>query len=272
VEVSDSLARETLEELIPFLDEPLENPTHVGTYLMAKRARELGIKSVITGDGSDEFFLGYDRHAHWFTAKNPSDSYPALCWTMKPGEGNELYTALAKEFMRPMVNGFGSQVEPVLNLSSALQFERTERLTHYHNMRLDLMTMAHGVEAKVPFQDHRIIEYSLRIPPHILIGKTRKEWLSEAARHYLPKDIIDRRKILFPSLPDQWISGKGLGWAAGILLDPGAQIHSWVIPDVMERYIKEHKEETHLRGKLLWALITLELWMQNLEKWRKDKK
>src|SRR6266568_2448484 len=68
VELSDEIARQTLMELVPYMDEPLENPIHVGTYLMAKRARDLGIKSVLTGDGSDEFFLGYERHACWFNS------------------------------------------------------------------------------------------------------------------------------------------------------------------------------------------------------------
>lgn len=270
VTVSDSLARAALEELIPFLDEPLENPIHVGTYLMAKRARELGIKTVITGDGSDEFFLGYERHTHWFKNPNPAASYPSLCWTMRPEEADQLYPPLAKESIRPMIDGFGREIEPILDMTSALQFERMERLTQYHNMRLDRMTMAHGIEAKVPFQDHRIIEYSLRIPPHILIGRTGKEWLQEAARPYLPEEIINRKKVMFPSLPDQWLSDEGSKWAAEILLDSDARIHKWVRPDVLEKYIDEHAHETHLRGKLLWALLTQELWLQNLKKWRKN--
>lgn len=269
VEISDSAARQTLTELVHFLDEPLENPTHVGTYLMAKRARELGIKSVVTGDGSDEFFLGYERHACWFTNPNPAAVYPSLCWTLKPNEAEELYLAHAKEATRPIIDGYGREMEPVLDMRTALRFERWERLTQYHNMRLDRMTMAHGVEAKVPFQDHRIVEYSLRIPPSILIGKSRKEWLQEAAKPYLPHELIYRDKVLFPSLPDQWLSGEGSKWVAEILLDRGARIHEWMKPEVLEKYVREHADKTHPRGKQLWALTTLELWKRQLPNWRK---
>ncbi len=270
VDVSDSLARSTLEELIHFLDEPLENPTHVGTYLMSKRARELGIKTVITGDGSDEFFLGYDRHAHWFSHPSPATTYPSLCWTLKPEEADELYTPEARNTTKPIVDGFGREIEPILNMTSALRFERLERLTQYHNMRLDRMTMAHGVEAKVPFQDHRIVDYSLRIPLATLIGKTRKEWLQEVARPYLPAEIIYRKKILFPSLPNQWLAGQGSKWAAEILLDQGAKNREWINRAVLEKYITEHANGTHLRGRLLWALVTMELWNKQLPEWRRN--
>jgi asparagine synthase (glutamine-hydrolysing) len=272
VTISDSLARDTLSQLIPYLDEPLENPTHIGTFLMAKRAKELGIKSVLTGDGSDEFFLGYERHACWFTNSDPVRAYPKLCWTMKPDEADELYTKEAKASLQPIVNGLGKPVESVLNMDQALMFERWERLTEYHNMRLDRMTMAHSVEARVPFLDHRIVEYALQIPHAILFGKTGKEWLQKVAKPLLPSEILNRPKFLFPSLPDQWLSGEGVLWAAKILLKKNAKIHKWIKPYILKKYIQEHKDGTHLRGKLLWAIIVLELWLREVASWKRMRK
>ncbi len=272
VTISDELARETLMELVPFLDEPLENPTHVGTFLMAKRAKELGIKSILTGDGSDEFFLGYERHACWFTSQDPVRTYPTLCWTMKPSEADELYLDEVKDLLTPITNSFGQHVEPVLDMDQALRFERWERLTEYHNMRLDRMTMAHGIEAKVPFLDHRIVEYSLQIPHKTLFGSSGKEWLEEVATPFLPDEILKRPKILFPSLPDQWLSKAGSIWLSEILLDKHAKIQQWMKPQVIAKYIAEHESGTHLRGKLLWAMASLELWLQNLSSWKNIEK
>lgn len=271
VEISDSKARQTLMELVPYMDEPLENPIHVGTYLMAKRAHELGIKTVLTGDGSDEFFLGYERHACWFKKPNPVDLYPKLHWTMKPEEAAELYKPEANDALRPIIDGSGNPIEPILNMEQALLFERRERLPEYHNMRLDRMTMANGVEARVPFLDHRIVDYSLQIPLNTLFGTNGKEWLQEVAKPWLPTEIINRPKILFPSLPDQWLSGEGADWAAEILLDPAADTSKWLKPNIVEKYIHEHKDKKHLRGKLLWALVALELWLKNQSSW-KDKR
>lgn len=267
--ITDSIARKTLKKFISYIDEPLENPIHVGTYLMAKRARDLGIKSVLTGDGSDEFFLGYQRYLCWFNKiENPTVAYPKWLWTLTPEDASELYTDEAVKSVKPMVNAFNHKIEPFLDVNQALMFERLDRLSEYHNMRLDRMTMAHEVEARVPFLDHRIVEYALRIPLPILFGTSGKGWLQEIAKPWLPTAILNRPKVHFPSLPDQWLSGEGARWAAEILLDPEARIRKWIKQDVLERYIREHEKKIRKHGRLLWALIVLELWLKNLTNWR----
>ncbi|OGH24079.1 MAG: hypothetical protein A2698_00555, partial [Candidatus Levybacteria bacterium RIFCSPHIGHO2_01_FULL_42_15] len=274
VEITDSTARRALMDLVAYIDEPLENPIHIGTYLMAKRAHELGVKSVLTGDGSDEFFLGYARHACWLSksTETPSIAYPKWLWTLKPEEAEEIYTPLATASIKPMTDAFNHQVEPFLTVNQALKFERLDRLSEYHNMRLDRMTMAHGVEARVPFLDHRVVEYALQIPLPTLFGKSGKGWLQNIAKPWVPAEILNRPKVHFPSLPDQWLSGMGAKWTAEILLDHKAYIREWIKPKVLERYIMEHKEKIRNRGRLLWALIVLELWLQNLYSWRDVKR
>ncbi len=273
IEINNASARQALMELVHFLDEPLENPIHIGTYLMAKRARELGIKSVMTGDGSDELFLGYARHGCWFNqpANDASITYPKWLWTLTPDEAHALYRTDAAAQLRPMIDAEGHAVEPFSNVDQVLRFERLDRLSEYHNMRLDRMTMAFGVEAKVPFLDRRIVEYALQIPLATLFGKTGKGWLQEVARPYIPAEILNRKKIHFPSLPDAWLSGEGANWAAEILLDNAARTRTWMQPDMIERYLMEHKSGQRQHGRLLWALLVLELWLQNLPSWSTQK-
>jgi asparagine synthase (glutamine-hydrolysing) len=269
VDVTDEIARQTLMDLVPFMDEPLENPIHIGTYLMAKRARELGIKSIITGDGADEFFLGYQRFEPWFKGNaNPGSDYMKWLWTMKPSEADHLYTDEAKELLRPMRDSQDHPVLPFSDIHQALRFERIDHLSEYHNNRVDRMTMAHGVEARLPFQDHRIVEYSLRIPLANHYGTSGKAWLRKTAEPWLPPEIINRQKIHFPSLPDKWLSGKGADWAAEILLDQNARTRKWIKSAVLEHYINEHKNEIHTHGRVLWSLVVLELFLQNLPSWR----
>lgn len=265
VEISDETARKTLEEAVHFMDEPLENPIHVGTYLMAKRAEELGIKSVLTGDGSDEFFIGYDRHRPWFkVGANPSVEYPPYLWTMTPDAAKELYTDEAKSLLRPMVGYVGNRIEPFADADEALTFERFDRLTEYHCNRLDRMTMARGVEARVPFLDHRVVEFSLQIPHAYHMGASGKEFLQAVAKPFLPQEIIHRRKIHFPSLADQWTSGEGVIWASKILLADDALTRRWINSTVLERYIEAHDKKQKRHGRLIWALVTLELWLRKL--------
>lgn len=268
VEVSDEGARQALMDHIPYMDEPLQNPIHVGTFLMAKRARDMGIKTIITGDDSDEFFLGYSRFEPWFNAPDPGTAYTKMLQFMTPEEAGDLYTEEAKHLIKPMTDAQDQPFIPFGNLNRALLYERGYHLPDDHNMRVDLMTMSHGVEARVPFQDHRIVEYSLNIPPATHFGASGKAWLQEVANPWLPPEIINRKKIHFPSLPDQWLSGKGADWAAEILLDQNAHTRRWVKHDVLEKYINEHREKTQNHGRLLWALVVLELWFKNMSSWR----
>ncbi len=264
VTITDEAARDALTSLVPFMDEPLENPIHVGTFLMAKRAHELGIKSVITGDGSDEFFLGYERHVPWFTKtpKEAQEEYPRWLWTEKPEEANELYSSWAKEHTTPMIDAQKTVLEPFTDIEKVLRFERWERLQEYHCTRLDRMTMAWGVEAKVPFLDHRLVEYTLKVPLKTLFGTTGKGWLQGIASDYLPPEIIHRPKVHFPSLPDQWLTGKGIFWMREVLLSPHAKIQNLFDRPILERYIQEHEKGTIKHGRLLWAIMALELWLE----------
>lgn len=269
VDFTDEGARQALMDLIPYMDEPLQNPMHVGNFLMAKRAREMGIKTIITGDGSDEFFLGYERFGPWFNqTRDRGTAYVKWLQFMTPEEAEELYTQEAKNLIRPMIDAQGRPFLPFDNLNQVLRFERGYHLPDDHNMRLDLMTMAHGVEGRVPFQDHRITEYSLNIPSSTHFGVSGKAWLKEVAKPWLPQEIITRKKALFPYLPDQWLSGKGTDWAVEILLDQNAHSRRWIKPDALGKYINEHKEGTRKHGRLLWSLIVLELWLKNMSSWR----
>lgn len=263
VYITPEIARNTLEELIKFLDEPLENPTHVGTYLMSKKAKELGLKTVITGDGADELFLGYKRQECWLKSENPRAEYPELNWKIdKP-----LLDRLYKEDFLERVKDKKYIPEIIGNMKDALMYERGERLPEYHNMRLDRMTMAHGIEAKVPFQDYRIAEYSFSLSVNELMKDTRKGWLKEVATFWLPKEIIYREKSIFPSLPDEWISNDGIKWAKDILLNSDSKINTYLKQKEMQNLIEEHEKQKKKHGKELWALIVLELWLRNLENW-----
>lgn len=271
VTISDEDARKALTEIVAYIDEPLENPIHIGTYLMAKRANELGIKSILTGDGSDEFYLGYERIACWLngSTENPNASYIKLLSTMKPEEATLLYKDEISVLVEPIVDSTGDPVEPFKDINQVLLFERLDHLSEYHNMRIDRMTMAHGVEAKVPFEDHRLVEFALQIPIKTLFGSSAKEWLGQASKPWVPDEIINRPKVHFPSLPDQWLKGDGAEWTQAVLLDQGARTRAWIKPDALEGYIAEHKNQEKDHGRLLWALMVLELWLRNIPNWRK---
>lgn len=260
VDITPEVARNTLEELVKYLDEPLENATHVGTYLMAKKARELGLKTVITGDGSDELFIGYERQECWKKNNNPKEIYPSLSWIIPKNEIDKLYNNRFKKIIKDRKY----IPENIDNIDDALIYERGERLPEYHNMRLDRMTMAHSIEAKVPFEDVRIANYTLNLSVDELMQGERKGFLKEIATEYLSEELVYRKKAIFPSLPNEWISGDGIKWAKKILLKRNSKIRKLMNMKELRKYIDEHATGFAKHGKALWAIITLELWLENL--------
>jgi asparagine synthase (glutamine-hydrolysing) len=267
VEISDELACQTLSEFVSYIDEPLENPIHVGTYLMAKRARDLGLKTVLTGDGADEFFLGYERHAFCTNPTfNPSDNkYVSLMKTIKSSVSEEIYTPEARAGILPIMNINDQSIEPFYNFAQVMDFEQRNRLQEYHCMRLDRMTMANGVEARVPFLDRRIVEFAQKIPFKIRYGQNSKDLLRNAAAKFLPVSILEREKAHFPSLSSRWMGGNGAKWVAEVLLDPSAKTRRWLDRNTLEKWIVENNTGQRDRGRDLWAFMVAELWLR--ESW-----
>ena len=263
VTISPENARTTLEELVLHLDEPLENPTHVGTYMMAKRASELGIKTVLTGDGADEYFLGYERFRPLFGKQvaNSFKKYANQLWSLDPLLFEELYTEKARLLMDSLTEQCNQTMKPITSIQEALILEQGDRLPEYHCMRLDRMTMAWGVEARVPFLDRRITQLANQIPPAIRYGQHGKDWLKKAVSPFLPQSIIQRKKDFFPSLPAHWIRAGGIDWASEILLSEGAEISRFFNQKVLENWLELHKNHKQDYGRTLWACIVLELWL-----------
>jgi asparagine synthase (glutamine-hydrolysing) len=198
---------------------------------------------------------------------NPLHDYPPQLWTLSPQDADKLYTDEAKSKIRPMRGYSGELIEPFDTLEKTLYFERFDRLTEYHCNRLDRMTMAQSLEARVPFLDRRVIDFALQLPYESIVGASGKQFLQAVARPFLPDEILYRPKAHFPSLVNQWTSGKGSIWASEILLDNQAQTRKWIKADILSQYISEHNDGRRNMGRLIWALVTLELWLRNPSKY-----
>ena len=271
VNVTDQDAIETLQKVVCFQDEPIENPTHVCTYLMAQRASDLGIKTILTGDGADELFYGYSRFASFFQEQvdAPGAQYHAQ---LVSGHGKSILRSLFKTEVYEQCHAprdiDGDLIGEFHSFDDVSRFEQRNRLPEYHCMRLDRMTMAWGVEARVPFLDRRVAEFAQRIPATTHYGNDGKDFLRSVLRKYIPNAIINRPKQFFPSLPDQWLRGRGNEWTKEVLLDPGAEVSNLFKRKELERLIDDHGSEKANHGRLLWSITVIELWLknQNLDK------
>jgi asparagine synthase (glutamine-hydrolysing) len=122
--------------------------------------------------------------------------------------------------------------------------------------------MAWGVEARVPFLDHRLIEFAQKIPYSVRYGSNGKEWLKEAFSTIVPDSILYRKKSFFPSMADDWVRGEGLGWASEILLSPHVEIARWFDQRTLQKWLVDHNNRNRNLGRALWGCIVLELWLK----------
>jgi asparagine synthase (glutamine-hydrolysing) len=132
--------------------------------------------------------------------------------------------------------------------------------------RVDNMTMAWGLEARVPFLDHELVEVAARIPAELKVKGDGKYILKEAGRKVIPHDVIDRPKGYFPVPALKYLRGPFLDRVRDLLSQPAAQKRGVFNPVYIDRLLQDPEGNiTPLRGSKLWQVALLEYWLQSHE-------
>ncbi len=146
-------------------------------------------------------------------------------------------------------------------MDKALRIDSTVMLVEDPVKRVDNMTMAWGLEARVPFLDHNVAELSARIPARYKLPDGGKYVLKEAARKIIPAEVIDRPKGYFPVPGLKHLEGETFNWVRELLLDP-SQERGLYNPQALDRLLSDpHGQLTPLRGSKLWQLAAVNLWL-----------
>ena len=128
-------------------------------------------------------------------------------------------------------------------------------------MKQDQMSMAASIESRVPFLDHKLVEFASSLSPRLkLRGFTTKWILREAVRSILPATILTRKKMGFPVPFGMWMRGEWQSVAQDILLDRRTQERGIVDRAAAERLIASHASGAQEGGDAIWGLMNLELW------------
>jgi len=126
--------------------------------------------------------------------------------------------------------------------------------------KTDRMSMAHGLEVRSPFLDHRLIELGLRLPPATRArGLKRKRVLRAAVRDLVPAHVLEYPKRGFALPLDRWFRTDLEGWITS-LIGPGARLRHHLRPAALDSLLAEHQRGAH-HGQLLWALATAEVFL-----------
>jgi asparagine synthase (glutamine-hydrolysing) len=128
-------------------------------------------------------------------------------------------------------------------------------------MKQDQMSMAASIESRVPFLDHKLVEYAATLPARLkLRGFSTKRVLREAMKGVLPESILTRPKMGFPVPFAEWMRGPSSALARDVLLDRRSRERGIINPSRVQRMIDAHAAGRVRAGDRIWTLLNLELW------------
>ncbi|MEV8516790.1 asparagine synthase (glutamine-hydrolyzing) [Dactylosporangium sp. NPDC051484] len=187
----------------------------------------------------------------------PGESVDALFRddVLPPGAGDTILSCWADQL--PRLAGAGE-------LAGFQYLEVRHSLPDELLLTADKLSMWHSLELRTPYLDHEIIEYAGRLPASYKIRLGTRKWLhKQVCRAYLPPQIVHRRKRAFASdVVDHWYRESPSGMITGALLNPGAQLYQLLRPDKVRELVDEHRAGRHDHHKILFSLVSLELWLR----------
>jgi len=291
---------ENLEHFVYRSEEPIVESAGIALYKLAKRARQ-DVPVVLSGEGGDEVLAGYPLYrimtqigrvhplarytgaaavARGIAPRISSEKTAKyLDWVGTPlarrywSIPNDVTAGIRSRFYTP---GFRARVgEPVADYFAGL-FAHLRQATDLKRMsyvdikswlpddlliKADKMTMGASVELRVPFLDHKLLEFCLRLPDDLrLRGVTGKYLLKRAARRWLPDEILYRKKQGFPVPVARWFRTGLHDRVADILLDGRTQSRGYFEPGYVRHILAQHRAGGADNSRRLLSLVILELW------------
>ena len=256
---------EALPGTIGAMSEPMVSYDNVGFYLLSQEVSK-HIKVVQSGQGADEIFAGYHWYPPLVDSADPVESYAKAFFDRSHAT---LKTQLNGQWMadtdvsRALVEAHFARPGAETPVDKALRLDSQVMLVDDPVKRVDNMTMAWGLEARVPFLDHELVELAGRIPPEHKLAQGGKGVLKEAARQVIPAEVIDRKKGYFPVPALKYIQGPYLDLVRDALTSQAARERGLFQPAYLEQLFADPTSHiTPLRGSELWQAAVLEMWMQ----------
>ena len=222
---------EHFDTAIEALEEPHADSAAIPLYCLTQQIHKMGIKTVLSGEGSDELFLGYDNYAKFL-------GYYEFANSLSNGQStflNGIISALQNntkesEYLRRIIkkenlyNSFGEVFSEgqKKKLFKKLPRFKTEKAKNdpvdwmcYIDLKIwlgqgllskvDRISMANSLEVRTPFLDVRLVDYMFGVDSQLKIGNTNKYLLKKIAKKYIPKEIINRPKKGFNSPFNEWL-------------------------------------------------------------------
>lgn len=254
-----------LPDTINAQSEPMVSYDNIGFYLLSREVSK-HIKVVQSGQGADEVFGGY----HWYPPlSNSTDVVNDYASVFFDRSHATLAGQLGENWITQDDHSLQVVKDHLLAARADTPLDRVLRLDSEIMLvddpvkRVDNMTMAFGLEARVPFLDHKLVELAATIPPEFKLADGGKGVLKDAARKIVPAEVIDRKKGYFPVPQLKYIQGDFLDMVRDTLTARPARQRGLFREAWLEQLFADPSSHiTPLQGSELWQAAVLEMWLQ----------
>jgi len=255
-----------LPEAVDAMSEPMFAQDAVAFYLLSEQVSKT-VKVVQSGQGADEVFGGY----FWYPKMVAESTGSALDRFRRHYFDRDHDEFL--EMAMPAYHGFDYTAETVAAhlaepfadefIDQVLRMDTTMLITDDPVKRVDNMTMAWGLEARVPFLDHQLVELAASMPPELKLGSEGKHVLKTIARGRVPDAVIDRKKGYFPMPALKFVRGDFLSFMQDILNSQACRERGLYQRAYVNKLLDAPEQHhTRIQGSKLWHLALLEYWLQ----------
>lgn len=290
-----------LERVLPRLSWHLEEP-RVGqsypNFYVAQLASKF-VKVVLAGTGGDELFGGYPWRYYRAVVNHDFedyvDKYYQFWHRLIPNKAiqqvfapiwSEVSHVWTRDIFRDVFLSHANELNtPEDYINHSLYFEAKTFLPGLLHVE-DKLSMAHGLESRVPFLDNDLVDFAQRIPVRLKLknlteviklnenepGNKRAKYfqktkdgkvlLRKAMERHVPRKIYEATKQGFSAPDASWFRGDSIEYVQRVLLDPNAKIYSYLSPKGIQPLIQEHLDGKENRRLFIWSLLNLENWCQ----------
>lgn len=316
--VTPQEAMAVIPRLPVLYDEPFSDQSQIPTFLVSQLARN-DVTVVLTGDGGDELFGGYDRYClgadvwrkiqripspmrslvargiqavslqRWNQLvapiapllsdstwqRNPGEKLHRVAQVLTTGTPESLYLEMLSHWKQPAAVVLGAH-EPLTAVTDSHQHlpvgEFEQRMMYIDSLsylpddilvKVDRASMAVSLEARVPFLDHRVVEFSWHVPLTWNVRQGKGKWLlRKLLHHYIPPALIERPKMGFGVPIDVWLRGPLREWAESLLDEKRLKDDGFFDPLPIRTKWEEHQRETGRWEFLLWDVLMFQGWLE----------
>ena len=290
-----------LPNIVRFLEEPVATSSVVPMYFVCQRARQ-DVKVALIGQGPDELFGGYKRHlgVHYggmwrglpgglqaltasLVARLPRNE------TLKRGVQSlgvadrlerfqNVFSLVPGDTVNHLFRDGAGQVSGLVDYWKSLvpQMAKLDELGAFSLLEIrsslpdellmygDKLSMAHSLEARVPYLDRTVVEYAQRLDASFKVRRGERKWLHRrVCRKFLPAQILKRKKRGFAvNVVDDWFNQSATGKISELLLDDHSLMYSVLQPAPVKKLLAEHQSRRHDNHKILFSLVMFEQWLR----------